>query len=234
MLDVKNLVVSYGDVEVLHGVSLHVDEGEVVAIVGANAAGKTTLLSAISGILPIKSGEITFKGRRIDKAPAHEIVELGIVQVPEGRLLFPFLTVKENLEMGSINRRARPNRSVSMGEVFELLPVLKERQNQLAGSLSGGEAQMCAIGRGLMAKPDLIMLDEPSLGLAPMIVKKCLDLVLDMKRRGMTVLLVEQNVKASLEIADRAYVLENGSIVMEGLARDLVADEGIRKAYLGI
>ncbi len=161
-------------------------------------------------------------------------MEKGLVQIPEGRLLFGFLTVKENLEMGSYSSRARSQRAASMEEVFGLLPVLKDRQSQLASSLSGGEAQMCAVGRGLMARPELLMLDEPSLGLAPIIVRKCLDLVKDMKARGITVLLVEQNVKASLEIADRAYVLENGRIVMEGRASEMVGDERIRKAYLGI
>jgi len=234
LFEVKNLIVSYGDIEVLHKVSLNINKGEIVAIVGANAAGKTTLLSAISGLIGIKSGEIKFNGQNIEKMKAHKIVELGIAQIPEGRLLFSFMTVTENLEMGAFTNRAKKYRSKAREEVFRLFPILRKRKRQLAGSLSGGEAQMCAIGRGLMSRPELLILDEPSLGLAPLLVRKILGLVSNLQKEGITILLVEQNVRASLEIADRAYVIENGNIIMEGLGKDLIDDERIRKAYLGI
>lgn len=234
LFEVKNLMVSYGDIEVLHKVSLHVNKGEIVAIVGGNSAGKTTLLSAISGLIGIKSGEIKFNEQNITKMKAHEIVELGIVQIPEGRLLFPLMTVTENLELGAFTNGAKKYRSKTMEEVFSFFPILRKRKRQLAGSLSGGEAQMCAIGRGLMSRPKLLILDEPSLGLAPLLVRRIFGLVSNLQKEGITILLVEQNVKASLEIADRAYVIENGNIIMEGLGKDLIDDERIRKAYLGI
>jgi len=234
LFEIENLKVSYGDIEVLHGVSLHVNKGEIVAIVGGNGAGKTTLLSAISGIISNKSGEIKFKGQNIEKMKPYKIVELGIVQIPEGRLLFPSMTVGENLDLGSFSKRSRNNRSKTMEGVFQLFPILRERERQMAGALSGGEAQMCAIARGLMSRPELFILDEPSLGLAPLIVRDIFNLIRDLNKEGKTILLIEQNVKASLEIADRAYVLENGNIIMEGPGKELVNDERIIKTYLGI
>lgn len=235
MLKVVDLYVAYQDVEVLHGVSLHVEAGEIVALVGANAAGKTTLLSAISGIVPKRSGEVFFENEPIGNLPPYTIVEKGIVQIPEGRRLFPMMTVKENLELGAYTKLARQRREQTMKEVFELFPQLYERQNQLASSLSGGEAQMCAIARGLMALPKLLMLDEPSLGLAPLLVQACFQFVTELnKKKGTTILLVEQNVRHSLKIADKAYVLENGRVVLEGAGTELLNDDRVRKAYLGL
>jgi len=211
-----------------------VEAGEVVTIVGANAAGKTTTLKCISGLIRKKSGSIIFEGEHIEKMPAHHIVELGIVQIPEGRQLFPFLSVQENLDLGAYTSRARQLKEQSLGMVYELLPVLKERRKQLAGSLSGGEQQMCAIARGLMAKPKLLMLDEPSLGLAPIIVQEVFELIKTIRQQGTTVLLVEQNVHHALSMANRGYVLENGRVVLEGPGKDLLRDERLTKAYLGV
>ena len=233
MLEIRDADQYYDDLQVLHGVSLEVKQGEIVSMVGPNAAGKSTTLNMISGIIKPRSGRISFLGQRVDTLPAHAIVELGVVQIPEGRGLFPFMTVLENLELGSYSREARSRKAETLAHVLELLPVLKERQSQLAGSLSGGEQQMLAIGRGLMARPKLLMLDEPSLGLAPMMVQKCFEIVKEVHAQGTTVLLVEQNVHHALAIADRGYVLENGRIVMSGKGADLLTDPNLRRAYLG-
>ena len=234
MLSVKNINSFYGEVQVLQDVSLEVNKGEVVTIVGANAAGKTTLMSCISRTVMSYNGEIEFNGVRIDKLPPEKIVDLGLIQCPEGRLLFPSLTVRENLELGAFSKRSRATRKDRLEYVYDLLPRLKERSNQLAGSLSGGEAQMCAIGRGLMANPIMLMFDEPSLGLAPIVVIEVMELIKNISKEGTTILLVEQNVRQSLKLSDRAYVMENGKIIMEGKGRDLLNSEEIRKAYLGI
>jgi branched-chain amino acid transport system ATP-binding protein len=234
MLSVKNINSFYGEVQVLQDVSLEVNKGEVVTIVGANAAGKTTLMSCISRTVTSYSGEIEFNGVRIDKLPPEKIVDLGLIQCPEGRLLFPSLTVRENLELGAFSKRSRATRKDRLEYVYDLLPRLKERSNQLAGSLSGGEAQMCAIGRGLMANPIMLMFDEPSLGLAPIVVIEVMELIKNISKEGTTILLVEQNVRQSLKLSDRAYVMENGKIIMEGKGQDLLNSEEIRKAYLGI
>ena len=233
MLEIREADQYYDDLQVLHGVSLAVSQGEIVALVGPNAAGKSTTLNMISGVIKPRRGQITFQGQRVDRLPAHAIVELGIVQIPEGRGLFPFMTVLENLELGSYTAEARRRKAETLEHVLDLLPVLRERQNQLAGSLSGGEQQMLAIGRGLMARPKLLMLDEPSLGLAPMLVQKCFEIVKEVHAQGTTVLLVEQNVHHALAMADRSYVLENGRIVMSGKGSDLLADPNLRRAYLG-
>lgn len=235
MLNIESLTAGYGDIEVLHGINLSIDEGEIVAVIGANSSGKSTMLSCISGINKTSGGKITFNGEEIQNISPDKIVDLGIIQVPEGRLLFPKLTVRENLEMGAFNKRSRASRNKTIEFVFEFLPKLKERENQIAGSLSGGEAQMCAIGRGLMSKPRLLMLDEPSLGLAPIVVLEIMKLIKKIREEeDVTVLLVEQNVKQSLKLADRAFVLENGKVVIEGKSQDLINSEDIRKAYLGI
>ncbi len=234
MLEVRGIDVAYGDVEVLHGMSLNVEEGEIVALVGANAAGKTTTINTISGMLRPRRGSMQFRGQGIDRLPPYAIVALGLVQVPEGRRLFPYMTVLENLELGAYSPEARRRRSKSLETVFGLLPILKDRQEQLAGSLSGGEQQMLAIGRGLMALPRLLMLDEPSVGLAPLMVKQILETVKDVNARGTTVLLVEQNVQNSLRLAHRGYVLENGRIALEGKGAELLANPHLKKAYLGM
>lgn len=234
MLSVKNVNSFYGEVQVLQDVSLEVNKGEVVTIVGANAAGKTTLMSCISRTVMSYNGEIEFNGVRIDKLPPEKIVDQGLIQCPEGRLLFPSLTVRENLELGAFSKRSRATRKDRLEYVYDLLPRLKERSNQLAGSLSGGEAQMCAIGRGLMANPIMLMFDEPSLGLAPIVVIEVMELIKNISKEGTTILLVEQNVRQSLKLSDRAYVMENGKIIMEGKGQDLLNSEEIRKAYLGI
>ncbi|HYF90765.1 MAG TPA: ABC transporter ATP-binding protein [Symbiobacteriaceae bacterium] len=234
MLEVSNLDVSYGDVSAVRDVSLRVEEGEVVTIVGANGSGKTTLMKTLSGLLMPKNGTIKFQGRDITRVEPHERVPLGIVQVPEGRRLFPIMTVAENLLLGSFTPEARRQRAQTLEWVFTLLPKLHERQKQVARTLSGGEQQMVAIGRALMSRPKLLMLDEPSLGLAPVIVEQLLDLVAQISREGVTVLLVEQNVQHSLELANRGYVLEHGALVLEGAGRDLLGNDHVRKAYLGM
>ncbi len=234
MLNIKGLKAGYGDVEVLHGIDLNVNAGEIVTVIGANSSGKSTMLSCISGILSSAEGKITFQGEEIQNYTPDKIVDRGIIQVPEGRLLFPRLSVRENLELGAFNKRSRASRNQIIEFVFAFLPRLKEREHQIAGSLSGGEAQMCAIGRGLMSKPKLLMLDEPSLGLAPIVVLEIMKLIRKIREEeGVTVLLVEQNVNQSLELADRAYVLENGRVAAEGKSEDLINSEDIRKAYLG-
>lgn len=234
MLNVNDLSAHYGEVEVLHHVSLNAPKGEITVLVGANASGKSTLVSCVSGIHRGFTGQINFDGADIAKMRSDEIVELGIIQVPEGRLLFPRLTVRENLELGSYSKRSRARRKEKLDYVYALFPRLEERQNQYAGSLSGGEAQMCAIGRGLMGDPKLLILDEPSLGLAPLIVQDIMAIIKRVSEEGMTVLLVEQNVRQSLLISQHAYILENGLVKIEGSAKDLRESEEIRKAYLGI
>lgn len=234
MLRVTNLAVSYDGIPVLRDVNMEVKEGQLVALVGANAAGKSTTIKAISGLVKKDEGKVIYKDQDITNWPPHKIVELGIVQVPEGRRLFPEMTVMENLELGAYSPRARKKIKQSLELVFSLLPELKDKQKQLAGSLSGGQQQMCAIARGLMSCPELLMLDEMSLGLAPLVVKRLFELITDIVRQGTTILLVEQNVKHALAIADAAYVLENGHIVMSGKASELLGDPRLRKAYLGM
>lgn len=234
MLEVNGLDVSYGDVPVLSQVSLEVRDGEIVAIIGPNAAGKTTLLRAISGVAPRTRGSIRFNATEISRYPAHQIARMGIVHVPEGRGLFPFLTVHENLRLGAYGVRDAQERERRLASVFQLFPILEERKSQLAGSLSGGEQQMCAIGRGMMAAPSLLMLDEPSLGLAPKIVELVLETIRVINERGTTILLVEQNAVGALSLADRAYVLDSGRIVLHDMAENLKRNEDVRKAYLGV
>jgi branched-chain amino acid transport system ATP-binding protein len=234
VLRLTNLRVTYGDVVAVRDAPLHVDSGEIVALVGSNGAGKTTLLKAVSRVLPIAGGEAFFDGKRLNELRPDAVVRLGLIHVPEGRKLFPQMTIEENLELGSYTPGAKSKRAETMEEVFALFPRLRERRSQLAGTLSGGEQQMCAIGRGLMALPRLLILDEPSWGLAPVVVLQILDVVREIRRRGVAVLLVEQNVRNALQLADRAYVMENGRIVMEGAAQELLANDEVRRAYLGI
>ena len=233
MLDLSGVNVLYGDLQVIWDVSLRFEKGEVIAILGPNGAGKSTILKTISGLLKPKSGEIKFLDRRIDGLQPHQIVELGISHVPEGRHLFPQMTVLENLEMGAYLPRARREKDESLERVFRLFPILKERRDQLAGTLSGGEQQMLVIGRGLMSNPTLLMLDEPSLGLAPMLVSKTFDIVKKINDEGTTILLVEQNIHYALELANRAYLLETGRIVLEGEGAELLNNPYVKKAYLG-
>ena len=234
MLDVEGLAVSHGKVPAVFDVSLHMDPGEAVALLGANGAGKTSTLMAISGIVRSRSGRILFEGQDISRSRSHTLVERGIVHCPEARHLFRNLTVQENLELGALSRRARPGKAGRLDEVYGLFPRLAERRRQRGGSLSGGEQQMCALGRALMGSPTLLLLDEPSLGLAPKIVAQVFAAIREIRRTGATVLLVEQNVKQSLQIVDRAYVIERGRTVASGTAADLVADEHLRRAYLGL
>ena len=234
MLAVENLDLYYGDAQALAQVSLDVPQGEIVAIVGANGAGKTSLIRAIAGIERPRAGHVRYAGRDITGFASHRVCDLGIGQVAEGRQVFPTLTALENLEMGAMLPRARARAKRSLGEVYELFPRLAERRHQLAGTLSGGEQQMLAIGRCLMGQPELIMFDEPSLGLAPLVVQEVLHTIHALNRRGLTILLVEQNVAVSLKISQHAYVLENGRIVMQGSGADLLADDRVRQAYLGL
>ncbi len=233
-LELKNIDVFYGDVQVVFDLSLKVEEGEVVSIIGSNGAGKSTLLKTISGLMAPARGEIFFEGFPTHDQPPEKIVERGIVQVPEGRRLFTLMTVKDNLIVGAYNSRADRQREKTLQEVLGLLPRLQERESQLAMTLSGGEQQMVAIGRGLMARPKLLMLDEPSLGLAPILIRNIFDTVRKIADQGTTVLLVEQDVKNSLSLSDRGYVLEHGRIAMEGTAKELLQDPHIKTAYLGI
>lgn len=233
LLEIDKINVYYGDIHVLKDVSLKVNEGEIVSIVGSNGAGKSTLLNTISGIIHPKSGQIKLFNERIDNLRGYKIANRGLIQVPEGRRLFPFMTVLENLEMGAYAPRAKKEKEDTLREIFELLPVLEERRNQLANTLSGGEQQMLAVGRGLMAKPQILMLDEPSLGLAPILVKSIFEVLRQINQKGITIFLVEQNVHVSLSLSDRGYVLENGRIAMEGKGTDLLQDAGVKKAYLG-
>lgn len=233
-LKINNINVAYGDIQVLFDVSLHIEKGEVVSIIGANGAGKTTTLKTISGLLHPSKGSIIFNDETIDNLSPEKIVEKGIIHVPEGRKLFPFMSVEENLEMGSYNSRAYDKRFETMEEIFELFPRLKERRKQMAGTLSGGERQMVAVGRGLMAKPDILMFDEPSLGLAPVIIKNIMNIVKKIADSGTTIILVEQNIHVSLSISNRAYVLEQGYVVNSGDAKQLLNDPSVKKAFLGI
>jgi branched-chain amino acid transport system ATP-binding protein len=233
VLSVENIASAYGRIEVLHGVSMEVRAGEIVAIVGANGAGKTTLLHAISGVQLITAGRIFFNGKPIETLPAHVRVALGIVQVPEGRQLFAPLSVEDNLKLGTWSRRAVGLGS-ELARVYELFPVLDELRRTPAGALSGGQQQMLAIGRALMAKPQFLLLDEPSLGLAPILVDQILEIIRGFKRDGVTVLLIEQNARAALAIADRGYVLETGRVTATGTAADIQADKRVRAAYLGV
>lgn len=233
LLELKDVTARYGDVQVLWGVSFSVSEGEIATLVGANGAGKSTTLKTISGVVGATSGQISFDGERIERLTPHEIAARGIAHVPEGRRLFPLMSVRENLELGAVSNEARRLRAESFDRVFVLFPRVKERERQMAGTLSGGEQQMVAIGRGLMACPRLIILDEPSLGLAPIVVKEMFEIIQSINREGITILLVEQNVQQSLKLADRAYVLENGRVVLEGAGSDLLNDERVRAAYLG-
>ena len=234
MLTVENLEVSYGDVRALDGVSLEVAEGAIVAIVGANGAGKTTLIRTIAGMLRPAKGRIMLRDESIGGLESHRVCNLGIGQVAEGRQVFPTLTVLENLEMGAMLPRARADQAQNLERMFALFPKLAERAGQAAGTLSGGEQQMLAIGRCLMGKPDLVMFDEPSLGLAPTIVQAMLQTIRDLNRDGLTCVLVEQNVAVSLKLASRAYVLENGRVTLSGTGEELLADDRVRQAYLGM
>jgi len=234
MLEVSNLDVFYGKAQALRGVSLRVNEGEIVALVGANGAGKTTLLNTISGLLPPASGNVEFLGNRIDGLAPHKIVNLGLCQIPEGRKLFSDMTVWENLEMGAYSSTAWKRKREMFEQVYQVFPVLKERAGQRAKKLSGGERQMVAIGRGLMSNPRLCMLDEPSYGLAPKLFAEVLEVIKRLREQGITIFMVEQNVRQTLETADRAYVLENGQIVLEGKGKDLLQDDMVKKAYLGL
>jgi branched-chain amino acid transport system ATP-binding protein len=234
LLDVASLVAAYGQVRALWDVSLEVGEGEIVTLLGANGAGKTTTMRVLSGLLRPRSGTVTFAGQRIDRFPPPRIVQAGLVQIPEGRRLWPRMTVLENLELGAYPPSIRAQRHDAMKWVFSLFPRLHERRSQLAGTLSGGEQQMLAIGRGLMSRPRLLMLDEPSLGLAPILVREVFKIITQINDRGVTVLLVEQNVRQALEVAHRGYVLETGRIVRAGPARDLLEDPEIKRAYLGL
>jgi branched-chain amino acid transport system ATP-binding protein len=232
MLRLEGVTVSYGKIDALKGISLHIEPGEIVALIGANGAGKSTTLMAISHVVPVQSGRIFLNGRDISSRQTHEIVRMGISQVPEGRRIFPRMTVRENLEMGAYLGE-RKDQEQEIERIFTLFPVLAERSRQFGGTLSGGEQQMLAIGRALMSRPRLLLLDEPSLGLAPIIVSRIFKIISEINRQGTTILLVEQNAKAALRLANRAYVMETGRIVMEGKASSLANDPGIKKAYLG-
>jgi len=234
MLKLDKLNFSYGDLKVLWDIDLEVNKGEIVTVVGANGAGKSTTLKNISRLVAWESGSITFDGTDLAKLESHQVVELGIVHVPEGRKIFPEMTVVENLRMGSFIKSARPDREANIDRVFSLFPRLKEREKQLGGTMSGGEQQMLAIARGLMANPKVLLLDEPSLGLAPLLVKFIFDIIQEINRQGVTVLLVEQNVYQSLRIAHRAYVLETGRVVLTGTGEALLNDDHVKKAFLGM
>lgn len=233
MLNIKDLNVFYGNIHALHNVSFEVNEGEIVTLIGANGAGKTTILHSLSGLIPNKSGEITFLQKTLKGITANKIVEMGLGQVPEGRRIFANLTVMENLEMGAYSRKDRHNVKQDYEKVFERFPRLKERIRQIAGTLSGGEQQMLAIGRTLMSRPKLMLMDEPSMGLAPLLVKEIFSIIKDINQTGTTILLVEQNAHMALSIANRAYVLETGKIVLQGDAKKLAASDEVKKAYLG-
>ncbi len=234
MLEVSNLNTFYGNIQALWDVSLDIKEAELVALVGANGAGKTTLLKTISGLLPPASGQVEFLGKRIDGLQSHIIVELGMSHIPEGRKLFPEMSVRENLEMGAYTKRVWNQKLETLEEVYKLFPILKARRGQLARTLSGGEQQMVAMGRGLMSKPKLCIIDEPSSGLAPLLVDEIFQTIQGLRGQGISIFLIEQNVQQTLEIADRAYVLENGKIVLSGESKELLQEEMIRKAYLGL
>jgi len=234
LLKLEGVDAFYGDLQALYGVSLELEQGRVFALVGANAAGKSTTLRVISGLLTPRQGRVVFDGQDLTRVPAHQRVDLGIVQVPEGRRLFPFMSVVENLLLGAHTPRARAARDETLRDVYTMFPVLEDRRAQLAGSLSGGEQQMCAIGRALMARPRVLMLDEPTLGLAPVLVSRIFETVRTINAGGMTVLLVEQNVRQALTLADRAAVLESGHLVLSGRGPELLGDERLKRAYLGL
>jgi len=233
LLELDGLHVRYGGIEAVKGISLTVDEGELVTLIGGNGAGKSTTLKAISGVKRPSEGTISFRGERIEQLPVHEIVDLGVCQVPEGRRIFPRMSVRENLEMGAYGRRDGNGVREDFDRVYGLFPVLKEREKQAGGTLSGGEQQMLAIGRGLMSRPELLTLDEPSLGLAPILVERIFDLLGEIHEQGTTILLVEQNAHKALNLANRGYVLESGEIVLEDSANRLLGNDQVRKAYLG-
>ena len=234
MLELRNVSSGYGAIEALKAVNLRIERGEIVTLIGANGAGKSTTLRSINGINHPREGSIRFQGRDITSAPPHEVVKMGVAQSPEGRRLFPRMTVIENLEMGAFQRTDRANFAEDMDRVFHLFPRLAERKLQKAGTMSGGEQQMCAIGRALMARPKLLMLDEPSMGLAPMLIQQIFDIITEIASQGTTILVVEQNAKQALSRADRAYVLETGSIVKGGTGAELLDDPTVREAYLGV
>lgn len=233
MLTIKDLEVYYGVIQAIKGISFEVNEGEVIALIGANGAGKTTTLQTITGMLQAKSGSVMFEGTDITKVPGHKIVSMGMAHVPEGRRVFAELSVLENLKLGAYTRKDKTEIAESLEKVYKSFPRLEERKSQLAGTLSGGEQQMLAMGRALMSKPRIILMDEPSMGLSPIFVEEIFNIIKEISASGTTVLLVEQNAKKALSIADRAYVLETGKIVLSGNANDLMNDESIKKAYLG-
>lgn len=234
MFEIREISVAYGDVRIIYNVSLKIEKEEIVSLVGSNGAGKTTIMKTISGLLRPLSGEIIFDNTRIDFLPPARIVRLGISRVPEGRTIFGSMTVKKNLELGGIKKAARLNKRANLEKIFNLFPVLAERQQQVAWTLSGGEQQMLAIGRSLMSEPKMLLMDEPSLGLAPLLVKNILETVVKIRKEGTTVLLVEQNLVQALKISDRGYILETGRIVQSGTGQDLLQDEHVKRNYLGI
>ena len=233
MLEVKDLQVYYGMIQAIKGISFEVNQGEVIALIGANGAGKTTTLHTVTGLISPKSGQVLFEGKDITKTPAHKIVSMGMAHVPEGRRVFAELSVYENLRMGAYTRKDKAEIEETLKSVYKRFPRLRERKNQVAGTLSGGEQQMLAMGRALMSKPRIILMDEPSMGLSPIMVNEIFDIIRAVSESGTTVLLVEQNAKKALSIADRAYVLETGKIVLSGDAKELLEDDSIKKAYLG-
>lgn len=233
LLEIKDLEVNYGVIKAIKGVSFDVNEGEIIALIGANGAGKTTILHTITGLIQAKKGSIVFDGKELTKTPPHKIVSMGMAHVPEGRRIFQQLSVLENLKLGAYTRKDKSEIASTLKMVYERFPRLEERQNQVAGTLSGGEQQMLAMGRALMSKPRIILMDEPSMGLSPLLVSEIFDIIKVINESGTTVLLVEQNAKKALSIADRAYVLETGKITLSGDAKDLINDESVKKAYLG-
>ena len=233
MLEIKDLCVNYGVIKALKGISFEVNEGEVIALIGANGAGKTTTLHTITGLLSAQSGSIVLDGKDITRTPAHKIVKMGIAHVPEGRRIFQNLTVLDNIRLGAFTRKDKDAIAEDVEKVYKLFPRLEERKTQIAGTLSGGEQQMLAMGRALMSKPRIVVMDEPSMGLSPILVSEIFDIIESIRKQGTTVLLVEQNAKKALAISDRAYVLETGKIVLSGKASDLINDESVKKAYLG-
>lgn len=233
ILEVNNLVVSYGLIKAIKGVSFHVEKGEIVALIGANGAGKTTVMHAVNGLLPKESGTVLFKGEDVTKLPAHKLAYKGLTQVPEGRRIFQELTVKDNLLLGAYSVKDKKHAKDKIEEIYEIFPRLKERANQIGGTLSGGEQQMLAVGRAMMSDPETLLLDEPSMGLSPLFVNVIFDTIKKINKSGTTILLVEQNAKKALSIADRAYVLETGKIVKEGKGSELLDDPKIKQAYLG-